>query len=151
MTRMIEVNTAELIGPALDGAVAVALGWQMRRVPKDIDGQNGGEVLAPPDLSSDFQFPPRGKVAPWYFVRRWSTDWSQGGPLLDMHCKSFGLVQERDGRWRAFGYGNGRPFDTGRQMRLASGPTILIAACRAIVAAKLGDVVQVPAELVGGV
>ena len=31
----------------------------------------------------------------------------------------------------------------------AQGPTKLIALCRAIVAARLGDVVQVPVELVG--
>lgn len=132
------VETSQLSGAALDWAVAKALGWEMRRVPNDIDGQNGGDVLAPPDLSGDFQFPPRGKVAPWYFVRRWSSDWSQGGPLIE---KLEGLTQDDDGNWYAI------PSSEYGVIEL-SGPTPLIAACRAIVAAELGDDVEVPTELV---
>lgn len=146
MATMIEVKTAELIGPALDWAVALALGWQMRRVPKDIDGQNGGEVLAPPDLSSDFQFPPRGKVAPWYFVRCWSSDWSQGGPLIDKFRPD--LHTTASGELVVFLNNN---VSSPGQLIEGRGETYLVALCRAIVAAKLGDVVRVPAELVGGV
>lgn len=137
--NMTEMKIADLIGPALDWAVAKSLGWQMFRVPKDIDGNFGGEVLAPSDLSKDFQFPPRGDVPVGYFLRRWSTDWAQCGPLIEKHAIEFEWVTDATIRAElpscaSFGFGE----------------THLIAACRSIVAAKIGDVVSVPAELVGG-
>lgn len=76
-----------------------------------------------------------------------STDWSQGGELIHKYMFDFEWVVSD---WHgepiekfcvAHGYGLDRE---------GLGPTHLIAACRAIVAAHLGDSVQVPAELVGG-
>lgn len=142
---MVEVKTSELIGASLDYAVAVAQGWQMLRVPKDIDGNHGGEVLAPQDISRDFQFSPRGQVPVGYFLRRWSTDWSQGGPLIDLHqievsvCEDTDIVHASMFCWRSYGKSH--------RTRWSSGETHLIAACRAIVAAKLGETVNVPTEL----
>lgn len=133
MTRMIELKTAGLIGPALDYTVAYRLNGE----PVFFDAF-GARMLGRSIIKEVID----GNIRP-------STDWSQGGKILDAHCKSFGCVQDAtDGNWRAFGYGNGKAFDPGRQMRLASGPSILIAACRAIVAAHFGDTVKVPAELV---
>jgi len=140
---MIEVKTAELIGPALDWAVAVALGWQMRRVPKDIDGNHGGEVLAPQDLSRDFQYPPRGAIPVGYFLRRWSADWSQGGPLIEKYAVK---IEHFPGETIA-SKANAR-VAMNSTAYWQSGPTPLVALCRAIVSANLGDVVSVPAELV---
>ena len=60
-----------------------------------------------------------------------STDWSQGGPII-----------EREGIG-IFPLGNGRGWAAG----LRSGPTPLIAAMRCYVASKLGDEVDVPTEL----
>ena len=138
---MIEVKTAELIGPALDWAVAKALGWNMVRVPSDIDGNNGGEVLAPPYFTNDFKFPPRGAVGQGFFLRRWSTDWSHGGPLIDRHiCE---LVRDQEGYSEPE-----EPWYASCDVFWQIGQTPLIAACRAIVAAKFGDAVSVPAELV---
>lgn len=142
MTDMIEVKTADLIGPALDWAVAKAQGWLMVRVPTDIDGNFGGEVLAPPDFSSDFKFPNRGRVGAAFFLRRWSTDWAHGGPLIEKyrvnihHHTNFDSCQAecKDQRGSFI-----RPVQTAY--------TPLVAACRAIVAANLGDTVQVPKEL----
>jgi hypothetical protein len=127
MTQMKTVRTAELIGAALDWAVGIAVGEHITRIVGDhphvlINGQIAGRYLP-------------------------STDWSQGGALLDQHCKGFGLIQ--DGKattWRAFGYSR-HAFDSERLQRMASGTSILVAACRAIVAANLGDAVQIPAEL----
>ena len=141
MSAMVEVKVTELEGAALDWAVAVALGWKMQRVPNDIDGQNAGEVLAPPDLSSGFRYPPRGIVPRAYFVRRWSSDWSQGGPLLENHHIELSIGDEDYWANRTC---TSRYDDEPREY---SGATMLIAACRAIVAFHLGDVVQVPAEL----
>ncbi len=126
---MIEVKTSDLIGAALDWAVAETEGRKRIQTTRREFGMN----------------------VPKRVIPSYSTNWNQGGPLLDKHCKSFGCVQDgKDSTWRAFGYGDGEEFDPCRQMRLSSGPTILIAACRAIVAARLGDTVSVPAELVGG-
>jgi len=144
---MIEVKTSDLIGLALDWAVAKAA---------NIGDPAIDMLCCGSGVQSGYGSPPEccGKPDPALYLGihgKWSpsTDWAQGGPLLDEHCKGFGCVQNSlNSNWRAFGYGNGKPFDQDRQQRLASGPSILIAACRAIVAAKLGDVVIVPAELV---
>lgn len=135
---MIEVKTAELIGPALDWAVAKANGFavQVRPYAEFCNASTGHKVKA------------RYHRA-WYefdgYLEEYSpsADWSQGGPLIEkyavkiehfpsetiaskanaiiaMHCTAY---------WQ-------------------SGPTPLVALCRAIVAAKLGDAVSVPAELV---
>lgn len=123
MSRMIEVKTADLIAPALDWAV----------------GEVEGEWLDEPyhlRLSDD---------------RIWcnnhsygycpSTDWSQGGPLIEKHGVAFLVEQNFDepDAWVAV---------IRDDEAVARGETHLIAACRAIVAAKLGDVVSVPVELV---
>lgn len=133
-----KVKTAELTGQALDWAVAKVLGWHMIPVPPDYDGDNPGEVIAPPIIKpGEWIFPPKGRIPAGYFLERCSSDWMHGGPLIDMYkvevffsgdtafCKLSGLAG-------AAGFGR----------------TPLIAACRAIVSAKLGDEVEVPAELV---
>ncbi|MGY1448756.1 phage protein NinX family protein [Pseudomonas chlororaphis] len=120
---MIEVKTADLVGPALDWAVAKAEGIR--------------------------QHTPEGlKHVYWYSGDRcigthWqpSTSWSQGGPLIEAYKLDLGAPMENqaNGPWNAnteWGHPKGM-----------AGPTPLVAACRAIVAAKLGDVVSVPAEL----
>lgn len=70
-----------------------------------------------------------------------STDWSQGGPLRDKY--DVGIEP---------GVPDGLPYAyvPGRDLHGSRGETALIALCRAIVTAKLGDVVQVPEELMGG-
>lgn len=78
-----------------------------------------------------------------------SSEWSHGGPMLDAHCKGFGLVlDERAKTWRAFGYGDPAGDGIHRFQRIAAGQTILIAACRAIVAAKLGDEIDIPEGII---
>ncbi|MBC3465046.1 phage protein NinX family protein [Pseudomonas sp. RW10S2] len=140
MTDLIEVRVSNLSGAALDWAVASALGWRMVRVPRDIDGNNGGEVLAPPDFSKDFHFPPRGAVPISYFLRRWSGDWSQGGQLIDEHR---GSVHSYPGMVGDAAYSGG-PEGAGIW---CYGPTALVAFCRGFVRNKLGEFVQVPKEL----
>ncbi|RJG10967.1 DUF2591 domain-containing protein [Pseudomonas cavernicola] len=115
----IEVKTADLIGPALDWAVALATGADELKV-----GADGG-------VSCIYQLPDGGCWTNYY---RPSTDWSQGGPLIEKHITA--LNQSGTETWWAHS-----------EDRLGLGPTALIAACRAIVAAKLGDTVSVPAEL----
>lgn len=111
--KFVEVKTAELVGAALDWAVAEADGL------RPYTHKGGFWVLD-------------GKInAP---LPKFSTDWAQGGPLWDEWATS---MEHYDG-WLVAVVGGD-----------AQGHTKLIALCRAIVSAKLGDVVQVPVELVG--
>lgn len=151
MSQFVEVKTAELSGPALDWAVAKATGWQLIPVPRDVDGAHSGEVIAPPDLGDDFRFPPRGKIGPCYFLQKWSTDWAQGGPLIDKYKPWISPPVNDPDPEQPYGWDAEIYDEAGFDVigRAIGCPSNLIAICRAIVAAKLGDVVQVPAELIG--
>lgn len=118
MTGMIEVKVSELEGKALDWAVAKIEGYDLLRHPfrrAFIEGIG-------------------------HIDYRPSTDWSQGGPLIDNHLISLADPGKHGGIWSAH-------ILMVNTIQICSGATPLIAACRAIVAAKLGDTVQVPAEL----
>lgn len=137
-----KIKTSELTGAALDWAVAIAEGWTITSVPKDIDGNYAGEVLVPHGYSEEFKFTPRGEVPINYFVsrRKWSSDWSQGGPLIEKYTIGLNLHWGEWGAWiRGTCYESNDPD--------AYAATPLIAACRAIVAAKLGDEVDIPEDL----
>ena len=114
--NMVKVKTAELEGAPLDWAVAKAAGW---------------------DFSKEFY----RIMAQGY---RPSTDWSQGGPLIEKY--KLEIVQAGHG----FACVKSWVFSCYDVDELhPEGSTHLIAAMRAIVAAKLGDEVEVPGELVG--
>lgn len=127
--QTIEVKTADLIGHALDWAVAKAEGYEPIVYPfvysrgfdvyRDLKQQALGIYYAP------------------------SINWTQGGPLIE-HIAGFELkiwleshpetrceahIHNHDGDWIAFG------------------PAPLVAAMRCLVAAKLGATVHVPVEL----
>ena len=107
------IKTSELEGAALDWAVAMA--------------------ICPESFKTD-QKDSNG-LYPWStgWLRNGSpsTDWSQGGPLIEWY-----YVDVESGPWSAY-YGR----------KTMHGDSPLIAVCRAIVAAKLGDEVDVPDEL----
>lgn len=70
---------------------------------------------------------------------RYSTNWAQGGPILDREGVCLldpASNQNRNGQWHANCGAWG-----------ADGATPLIAAMRCFVASKLGDEVEVPEEL----
>ncbi len=77
---------------------------------------------------------------PWRaseLLEHYSTDWSQGGPIIEREKLVVGFVGTE---WSACQFdGNNCKF----------GPTPLIAAMRCYVASKLGDEVDVPEELIG--
>jgi len=91
-----KIKTTDLIGPALDWAVA----------------QCEGAVN---------------------YVYLPSTDWSQGGPIIDREITTL----ERDG----FGW-----FARSTSGYTAIGPTPLIAAMRCYVASKFGDEIEIPSS-----
>lgn len=116
--KMVEVKTAELIGSALDWAVAQVEGRQVTPLKTGlIFGVECGHLC------------------------QYSTSWRQGGPLIDKYKVCTGWIGDAP-----IAFMLDHKYKDG--VRVA--PTPLIAACRAIVAAKLGDVVSVPAELVNG-
>jgi len=119
--EMFEAKTAELIGPALDWATAKASGTK-------IDDSRGKELRI--DIAPGFQ-------SPWVP----SVNWYQGGPLIEKYKVRFDY----------------RIADFGLVMASACGllydhaykgcDSYLVAACRAIVHAKLGYTVSVPKDL----
>ncbi|MDH4550864.1 phage protein NinX family protein [Pseudomonas sp. BN607] len=132
MTDLIEVKTADLAGEALGWAVGKAEGLDLFLEPP---GYNG----VPCRVFARYQ------GAATEHTKRYNPweDWAVGGPLFDKHCKGFGMLQDgTNSRYRAFAYNQPTGFS-----RLAGGPTILAAGCRAIVALHIGDTVQVPKEL----
>lgn len=132
MQRMIEVKTAELDGAALDWAVASTLGWQVEIKPISTysNASTGHRQKA-----TGYRLWMVSDVEPEECTP--STDWSQGGHLLESYRTAFLIVAE------------GEEFVAVLPDHGAAGvgATHLIAACRAIVAAKLGETVSVPAEL----
>lgn len=121
-----KINTSELSGVALDWAVAMAVGM----TPSTFSGGmiSYGEVSVRVNHGLDTWSP--------------STDWSQGGPLIERFRVD--IITERAGMVAAYSCGE-------EYQPLTSdyyGSTALIATCRAIVAAKLGDEVDVPEGLV---
>ena len=125
MTEFVEVKTAELIGPALDWCVSmVATGAQYH-------DDYGRPTLVIPGAAAMMDGLKRSGYAA--AVPDYSSDWARGGPLIDKFCSA--LNKSGTGWWAHAGD------------RLGEGDTALVALCRAIVAAELGDVVQVPKEL----
>jgi len=120
-----KIKTRELIGAALDWAVAKCDGWQ----PVYTNGalypvfQKGGNVE---------------KI--W---REYSTDWSQAGPIIER--EKISLECKQDGWWVAscqYNYSEDK-----EHVQLADAP--LIAAMRCFVDSKLGNEIEIPEELLG--
>ncbi len=123
------MKTTNLIGPALDWAVAKCEAFGL--------GPNGFVV---------YYF--EGEPSMW----RPSTDWSQGGPLLEREK----LALTYDAHWH---HDPTDPEDNGERWYCELtepnegsshgmyGPTPLVAAMRCYVASKLGDDVEIPRKL----
>ena len=106
--------TKDLIGPALDWAVA-----KCAKKPYRFENSVGGDY--------------NGNS--WWVIRRYSTDWSQAGPIIDREHIEF----DYDEATQMYTAANGQ--------HAGQGKTHLIAAMRCYVASKLGDEVDVPEEL----
>lgn len=122
-----KTKTSELAGAALDWAVAKCEDESVRVA--------GGRVrFALSQFTNDYDL-----YSP-------STDWAQGGPIIDRAIREDGLdLWSRcspvpDGMCAA-------TYTRGVPVCYVYGPTPLIAAMRCIVASNLGDDVDVPEEL----
>lgn len=119
-----KVKTAELIGPALDWAVASCMGNGI-----DLDDPNE------PWLTVDgFCEKPLHRYTP-------STDWWQGGPLIE--GEKIHLQTDGDNIYWWAKHPAYRP----KKRAWVEGPTPLVAAMRCFVSSKLGDEVEIPEEL----
>lgn len=113
------MKTSELTGAALDWAVAKCEGEDYC----DHDGMNGIGIA--------------------FEATRYSTDWSQGGPIIDR--EKISIMEECNGTWMG---SIGGCTDLDMPLWQEHGPTPLIAAMRCYVASKLGDDIDVPEELI---
>lgn len=139
--NMIEVKTAELSGSALDWATFCAVFSGMQPTIHKIESV----TIERKPFIKPLTFPSAvyltysgayGAECNWHP----SSAWEDGGPLIERYKLDISAPQEsKDGPWVA-------NTEWGHPMG-SKGETPLIAACRAICAAKLGDTVQVPAEL----
>lgn len=126
-----KIKTSELIGAALDWAVA------------NCEKISVGNVKQPHGFIE----------TAWDSVTKWenaceiyspSTDWSQGGPIIEREKISpgyWGDKHRNTGIWIAH-------HQKGYKRIPYEGETLLIAAMRCYVASKLGDEVDIPEELV---
>ncbi|EOL9041322.1 DUF2591 domain-containing protein [Cronobacter turicensis] len=112
-------KTAELTGTALDWAVAKALGYDVFINPFNDVMRKISEPIG------CYRFEP-------------STNWSHGGPLIDEN----NIWLSDDGLCVASCEPHTRRY-------IAEGDTNLIAICRAVVAARLGEEVEIPTDLIG--
>ena len=120
MSEFVEVSTAELTGAALDLAMADAVMTHYQ--------YGSGEIYLP-NSSGEFTrlFQP-------------STDWAQCGPLIEKHQVNL-IARPSPEDWC------GAYIENGGVRILQDGETLLIAACRTIVASVYGETVSVPREL----
>lgn len=138
----VTVKTADLEGVALDLAVAIATGWTLTR-PQDAQiFKDGGYVLCGAE---------NRKYSRYVFTP--STDWSQCGPLLEEFQLTLMLHQTYEISGKRFqdvwevGAASDWFVDPDAYEPVSTDPKIAI--CRAIVASKLGDEVEIPVELMG--
>lgn len=127
---MKNINTADATGAALDWLVAKALGLNSNTDPEVRTQYVGYAGFAD---ANGFG----------YDIKNYSTDWSQGGPIIaDNALNLHYWVEESE-------YGDEKRWESGHHnsRHRMFGPTPLIAAMRCFVASKLGDIVEVPEEL----
>lgn len=139
-----KVKTSELIGPALDWAVAKAKGTRVQIAEQRNYGQR--------------PFIPRKWVQYWseeafdYVTFDPSADWEQGGSIIEREGIALWLSTTPEaGKWAAAD-NKWMELDPESDEFLNGpdpwhGPTPLVAAMRCFVASKLGDEVDVPEEL----
>lgn len=144
------IKTSDLIGPALNWAVLTALGYTI---------WDGDWYADPADHGCRYKTARYARSiavvcadgTPYHP----STDWSQGGPIIEQNDISFRKYHNPKSEAHGTYYARvcqdsgtliGWYKTTGFQQ---TGPTPLIAAMRCLVASKLGDEVEIPDELGG--
>ena len=124
------MKTSELTGAALDWAVAMASGREVKLTLRSYLGDNPGPEFLALEWEHDWQ--ELNAYCP-------STDWAQGGPIIER--EKIVVIPPHDDieDWEAY--------HPTRSHNEEYGPTPLIAAMRCYVASKMGDEVDIPKEL----
>ena len=117
------IKTNNLTGVALDWAVAKCMGHRV--------AENYGSYIR--------IYLPDPKQAGYTLAFCPSTDWAQGGPIIEREIAD--IERFSDALWEATAY------TKNAQDIVQSGPTPLIAAMRCYVASKLGDEIELPEGL----
>jgi len=126
------MKTSELIGPALDWAVAKCEGIPLVLAP--FTGAKNFVMLGQNMKPTAYEYLP-------------TSSWSQGGPIIERE-KISNDHDHKKNRWVAIERHSINPIDgEDRVRRIGYGPTPLIAAMRCYVASKFGDEVKIPKEL----
>lgn len=131
---MTRVKVAEATGPVLDWIVAKAEGLSYR-----YDDKYGPMCFRPSTTKGTVQW----DSAPLPY----STDWSQGGPIIEREKIDLCWSPGRTACMATISVLWPKELDCGLRCVSMVGPTPLIAAMRCFVASKLGDEVDVPEEL----
>lgn len=131
MSEFVDVKVSELLGGALDWAVAKAEGFDIRRLKYDFRLSYNGI-----DAGRLHKKAPGFKVATPHFWQP-SVDWNCCGRLIEKYAIEFEWITDLALRAEIPTCGTS-----------AHALTHLIAACRAIVASVFGETVSVPRELV---
>jgi hypothetical protein len=113
-----KIKTQNLVGPALDWAVAEANGTPVYR---------SGKTLSRMDMDGGVYWQP-------------TIEWAQGGPIIEREKISLVTSPDDADVWI------GSVFEPEWNFN-RTGPTPLVAAMRCYVASKLGDEIEVPEEL----
>jgi hypothetical protein len=122
------MRTLELTGAALDWAVAKAEG----KTPKIQCTSFRDAFIYRVYLGWSYEHSSSGSIVEY----RPSTDWAQGGPIIEREFIELTCTDE----WKAFMRFQSNPCDE-------DGPTPLIAAMRCYVESKLGHEIEIPEEL----
>lgn len=136
-----KIKTPELSISALDHAVHIALGLGYRR-----DEKYGSMYSCPAQTSAQGGTVWDNNPLPY------STDWSQGGPIIEQALITLlGLYEhnthpERRNKWLAYCRKAAHLAD-GKGPAVHHGPTPLVVAMRCFVASRLGEEVDMPEEL----
>lgn len=127
MSNLIEVRAVELIGTALDYVVDIA-----------ISGEKPGIKHA---FAWRYQNVER---------KDYSRLWRDGGPLIDKYKPWISPPVGNDQDDEPYGWDAEIYSDDGLEQiaHVVGAPTALVAVCRAIVFAKLGETVKIPVELI---
>jgi hypothetical protein len=123
------MRTADLIGPALDWAVAKIEG-ELKKADFYTHESNGAFMLEVGEVS-------------WVYSP--TTKWAQGGPIIEREWIEVVTTNAADNEaWEGI---CPHRQDEAQDAFIARGSTPLVAAMRCYVASKLGDDVAIPEEL----
>lgn len=130
-----KIKTADLIGPALDWAVAKAQGRTEIKIFSRTRSNDRGWI--------EVRFNPEPKAATARFAP--SENWDQGGPIIEREGIKVGIIDDDVPIIWAAQLSD--PWGKRTSVHSCTGPTPLIAAMRCFVASRLGDEIDIPEGL----